>query len=364
MPKFDWTRYFPLIWLVFMVFPVLGILEQPRSSLEYVFAFGLQISFIAVFIWCYYIAPLDYGLELRPASSFGMIWALLVFAMLFPIIGWDGIGFLIYSGTFSGFQRSTRIFAINVTLISLFIAILVGLNILSWQFLIMPFFAVVGGMGNHMGYLSGLSNRNLQAAQANVERIAQLAERERIARDVHDLMGHSLSVIVLKAELASKLLDKNPIKAKQEILEIEQLARAGLQEVRAAVRGYKSLNLSSELENAQLALKAANIRLELQHSPLQLEWAQESALAYALREAITNTIRHSSAQVCWITLEPSGTNAQLEIWDDGGGVIKEGNGIEGMRQRLEKAGGYLKLETANGSHGMQLFVPLQQTVLS
>jgi two-component system, NarL family, sensor histidine kinase DesK len=341
---------------------VLGVLEQPRSSLEYIYGFGLQISFIGVFIWCYFIAPPDYELELRFASSFGMIWALLVFALLFPMIGWDGVGFLIYSGTFSGFQRSTRVFAVNVTLISVFVGILVGLNVLFWQFLIMPFFAVVGGVGNHMGYLAGLSNRHLQAAQADVERIAQLAERERIARDVHDLMGHSLSVIVLKAELAARLLEKNPSKAKQEILEIENLARSGLQEVRAAVRGYRSLNLSSELENAKLALSAANIKLELLSLPLQLEWAQESALAYALREAITNTIRHSSAQVCWITLEPSGTHAQLEIWDDGSGIITEGNGIKGMRERLEKAGGQLKLETSNGAHGMQLFVPLQQKV--
>ena len=360
MPKFDWMKYFPLIWLIFMVFPVLGVLEKPRSVLEYIFACGLQISFVLVFIWCYYIANSDYELELRFASSFGMIWSLLLFAMLFPMIGWDGVGFLIYSGTFSGFQRSTRIFAINVSLISVFVGILVVSDILAWQFLIMPFFAVVGGVGNHMGYLAGLSNRNLRIAQADVERIAQLAERERIARDVHDLMGHSLSVIVLKAELATRLLEKNPVKAKQEILEIENLARSGLQEVRAAVRGYRSLNLSSELENAKLALSAASIKLELLCLPLQLEWAQESALAYALREAITNTIRHSSAKVCWITLEPHGTDAQLEIWDDGHGTITEGNGIKGMRERLEKVGGQLKLETSNGAHGMQLFVPLQK----
>ena len=360
MPKFDWIKYFPLIWLIFMIFPVLGVLEKSRLVLEYVFAFGLQISFIGVFIWCYYIAPSDYELELRPASSFGMIWSLLMFALLFPMIGWDGVGFLIYSGTFGGFQRSARVFAINVTLISIFIGILVGLNILSWQFLIMPFFAVVGGAGNHIGYLAGISSRNLRTAQAEVERIAQLAERERIARDVHDLMGHSLSVIVLKAELAARLLEKNLPRAKQEILEIEHLARSGLQEVRAAVRGYRSLNLSSELENAKLALSAASIKLELLSLPLQLEWSQESALAYALREAITNTIRHSSAQVCWITLEPHGTNAQLEIWDDGNGTITEGNGIKGIRERLEKAGGQLRLETSNGVHGMRLLVPLQK----
>jgi two-component system, NarL family, sensor histidine kinase DesK len=359
MPKFDSPQWFQLVWLIFLSIPILGIFEKPRSAFEYSLSIGLILSFVVVFVWCYYAAPPNYELEIRPASVIGMLWSLFIFAVLFPIISWNGVGFLVYSGTFAGSQRTYRILLADSLLILMFFGIFLFIYPTFWQFLIIPFFAAAGGIGNHLGYIGQIANHELRLAQADIKRIAQVAERERIARDVHDLMGHSLSVIILKAELASRLFEKNPEKAKQEILAIENLARSGLQEVRAAVRGYRSLNLSTELENAKLALNAASIKLELLSLPFQLEWAQESALAYALREAITNTIRHSSAKVCWITLEPHGTNMQLEIWDDGYGTITEGNGIKGMRERLEKVGGQLKLETSNGNHGMQLLVPLQ-----
>ncbi len=193
------------------------------------------------------------------------------------------------------------------------------------------------------------TNAKLRISQEEIERLAKIAERERIARDLHDLLGHTLSLNVLKARLANKLIRKDADKAIQEISDIEQISRDALQEVREAVQGYRSVGFAGELENARLALEAAGIGGEFSTAEVNLEPTQDSVLAMTLRESITNVIRHSGAGRCRVELSQSDSLISLEIDDDGrGGRFVEGSGLSGMRERLLSNGGALQIDCSEG----------------
>jgi two-component system, NarL family, sensor histidine kinase DesK len=339
-------RWISLVWLSFLIYPIISIVQQPRSLLEYLYGFLVIALFIGVFVWCFFLAPwaIPRDQHLRFPSMLGMIWSYCVFALLFPLIGWNGIGMLIYAASFAGAQRSF-VPSIVAGSISLVFAVILAFSNADTIFLSLSLaiFSAVAAFGNNASFLESEARRALQKSQEEVARVAKIAERERIARDVHDLLGHTLSVIVLKSELASRLADKNPQKAILEIREVEHIARAALQEVRSAVRGYRNTGLEEELQNVQLACKAADIKLELYTVPLELSWQKEQALALALREATTNAIRHANAKTLWVSLEQRGGEVQLSVWDDGAGQILEGNGIRGIRERLMALGGRLEL---------------------
>lgn len=190
----------------------------------------------------------------------------------------------------------------------------------------------------------------LRMAQEEVERLAKLAERERIARDLHDLLGHTLSVVVLKSELAQKLMVRDPARAQQEIAEIERISRQGLADVREAVTGYRSSGLAAELEYVRETLTAAGIDTTIEARTVTLAPAQETALSLALREAATNVIRHAAATKCHVRIYAQDGSALMEVTDDGrGGDSPFGNGLSGMRERITALGGALRRDTANGT---------------
>jgi two-component system sensor histidine kinase DesK len=201
----------------------------------------------------------------------------------------------------------------------------------------------------------------LELAHDEVERLAKIAERERIARDLHDLLGHTLSLIVLKSEVASKFADIDPVRAAAEIRDVERISRDALSQVRSAVRGYRSIGFDAELEHAREALRAAGIALDCSAGPIRLPASQEGVLVLALREAVTNIVRHSSARCCNIRLAGSENGVELHIADDGkGSNASEGFGLSGMRERVEAMGGTLE---KNASHGMSLLIRLPLVTL-
>ncbi|HEU4691205.1 MAG TPA: sensor histidine kinase [Vicinamibacterales bacterium] len=189
----------------------------------------------------------------------------------------------------------------------------------------------------------------VRRAQEDVEEMAKVAERERIARDLHDVLGHTLSVIAMKSELASKLADRDPVRAVREIREVERISRAALTEVRAAVEGYKNRGFSGELSEARQTLASAGVRLDADIGDVPLLPRQETALALALRETITNVVRHARASVCRVALVLDRGEVVLTVQDDGtGGPLREGNGLTGMRERVVAAGGTLNVDAAHG----------------
>ncbi|MGW1216892.1 sensor histidine kinase [Streptomyces sp. NPDC002499] len=204
----------------------------------------------------------------------------------------------------------------------------------------------------------------LRKARATVAQLAANEERLRLARDLHDLLGHSLSLITLKSELAGRMLPDHPDKAAQQVADIEQVSRQALVDVREAVTGYRRPRLAAELAGAQVALTAAGVTAELpEEATVDLTGVPEesqSALAWALREAITNVVRHSGARRCTVELLArqtlGGPMLELTVEDNGSGGSGKGpgNGLTGLAERLEKAGG--TLEAAGTKHGFRLVV--------
>ncbi len=354
-------RWFSLLWLIWLVFPALELYNGKRSLLEYLYGSLLLAVFVATFVWSFFlkrwIDP-NQARAYRIPSLIGMAVCYAVMLLLLPVIGWSGVGMLIYAGSFAGVQRSFLPGAVAIGISALFSVPLLLLKELSpWTAASMIFFTIVAVFGNHLSYREIHANFNLRRSQEEVARVAKIAERERIARDLHDLLGHTLSVIVLKSELASKLAQKDLPRAISEIQDVERIARESLQEVRSAVRGYRSSGLEAELAGIRLACEAADLKLELYLEPLELEWAVEQTLAFVLREATTNAIRHAGARHLWVSLERGQDfNAvSLGVSDDGTGEITPGNGLRGMRERLEVIGG--GLEIAANRKGLTVRIP-------
>jgi two-component system, NarL family, sensor histidine kinase DesK len=194
------------------------------------------------------------------------------------------------------------------------------------------------------------SNIELAAARAEVARLAAENERSRIARDLHDLLGHSLTTITVKSGLARRLADRGEAaRAAAEIGEVEQLCRRTLVEVRAAVSGYRDVTLGGELASAREVLRAAGIEADLPAAIDIVDADATEPFGWVVREGVTNVVRHSRALHCTITLGPR----WIEIVDDGrGGVVADGNGLAGLRERLAAVGG--TVEASRGLRGWRL----------
>jgi two-component system sensor histidine kinase DesK len=207
------------------------------------------------------------------------------------------------------------------------------------------------------------ANIELRRAREEIARLAVAEERLRFARDLHDLLGHSLSVIVLKAELADKIASRAPERAASEVRDIERVARDALREVREAVAGYRQPSLSQELESARAALAAAGIDLRIDLGTGGLPGPLDNTLAWTVREGITNIIRHSGATRATLTLTRRDGIVTLTIGDDGrGGEAVPGSGLRGLVERLAARGGDLKFGSRpRGGFELTASVPLQET---
>jgi len=207
----------------------------------------------------------------------------------------------------------------------------------------------------------------LRLTQDEVKRLASLAERERIGRDLHDLLGHTLSVVVLKSQLAARLLEHDTAAAHAQINEVERVAREALTQVREAVAGIRANGLQAELAAARLALLSGEISLDHKLATIDIPLSIEAALALALRESVTNVMRHARARRVDVELtqDPRG-GIVLRIADDGrGGVSSEGHGLTGMRERLRAVGGTVEIESPNGAGTrLSLLVPREALVVA
>jgi two-component system sensor histidine kinase DesK len=189
----------------------------------------------------------------------------------------------------------------------------------------------------------------LRRAYEEIEGLATIAERERIARDLHDVLGHTLSVIALKSELASQLAETDPARAVTEIREVELVSREALSEVRTAVEGYRSRGLCGELRRAKRALSASGVALDLDVDRIHVVPRLETVLALVVREAVTNVMRHARATACRIGLHRTDGSLVLTVEDNGiGGARPTGSGLSGMVERVSAAGGRLDIDSKNG----------------
>ncbi|MES2127984.1 MAG: sensor histidine kinase [Pseudomonadota bacterium] len=206
------------------------------------------------------------------------------------------------------------------------------------------------------------SRECLLRKQEEVEHLARIAERERISRDLHDLLGHTLSLITLKAELAGKLQARDAQACQREIKDIEHSARHALSEVRAAVTGFRQTGFAHELATARASLAAANVACDAAVEAFTLPAAAENVMSLALREAVTNIVRHARATRCEVRLSLDAGMIVLRIADNGaqladGARVRDGNGLTGMRERVSALGGQLALRVERGL-ALEMTLPL------
>jgi two-component system sensor histidine kinase DesK len=222
---------------------------------------------------------------------------------------------------------------------------------------------VIGGGNIHFAEQKRADCKLRAALEENVT-LAAVAERERIARDLHDVLGHTLSVIVLKAELAGRLVSLDPARAAAEMSDVEQTSRAALAEIREAIGGYRSRGLAAEIDAARRTLDAAGVTLLAEGNTdcESFSSQEETALALALREAVTNIVRHARATNCRFHFFSEAGQRRLVVEDDGQQtVVREGNGLRGMRERIESLGGHFNLECGVvQNHGTRLTIELPQ----
>ncbi len=344
--RIHWETY---VWLIYSVPYLIASFDVRLSGVEC----AAMLLGYAVFLVAYFASQLMRGPR--------VMWMMVVMNVLMLAFSERNPGagsFLVYGAAMSAHAFDTRgaVIALGVqTLVG--IGIIAVLNVPSWYY-VMPLIGILIGAVTIQGVRTEAGNRKLRLAQAEVERLAKLNERERIARDLHDVLGHTLSVIVLKAQLAQKLIARDTERATVELADVERIARESLAEVRQAITGYRSSGLTAELDHVRATLAAAGIHATVEATAVALSEDQENALSLALREATTNVIRHAAATSCHIRLVTENGSLLLAVEDNGrGGDAPFGNGLTGMRERIQALGGVLSRDSHGGTR-LQIRMPL------
>ena len=349
---------FAMAWLLLLGFSFYSLLSSGHGWLYRAGGLAGGLTFCAVYAWTW-LRPLRWRQAPQPAVSVIALTALALALSLADAGTW-GYTF-IYCTVVAGAVLSWRV---GLPLAAAY-ALTVGALALG----------VGTGRGFALGavieiFLTGLgmigvfrlvaANVELRQAREEIARLAVSEERLRFARDLHDLLGHSLSVVVLKSELASRLAARDPERAAAEMADVEKVARQALNDVREAVAGYRRVSLAQELEGVQQVLKSAGIRPRVERTAGPLPAEVEDVMAWAVREGVTNVLRHSGARTCEVVVSRQDGLACLEIRDDGAGPALppvEGTGLRGLRERVEAHGGSLQLGPRAGQ-GFRLQVSL------
>ena len=234
-----------------------------------------------------------------------------------------------------------------------------------YSFVILVGVCTSTGVGALVGRMNWDKNNKLRMSHEQIRQLAATAERERIGRDLHDLLGHTLSLITMKLELSRRLFDRDPATAQRELAEAEEVARHALAEVRSAVTGIRAAGFAAELASAALLLRTSGVQLDQHLQAFNLPEPVECALALVLREATTNIARHAQATLARVSLTGTGGGVQLCIEDNGrGGIHAAGNGLRGMRERVQALGGTLQLDSPpGGGTRLDVQVPLAATAV-
>lgn len=351
-PRLRVASMFHLVWTVY-VFGDLVFAEKlnPHWWLATLIAFPVFLGLYALS----YIRPL------RLAPWFAAAVALVGYSLM-GINASGGGCLMIYACAMMGFEGSPKRSYIGMAGVIGGFA-LVGTFVYNWPVSILAtlsFIAISVGSINIIYRVNAQRDAELKLSHDEVRRLAAMAERERIGRDLHDLLGHTLSLITLKLELSRRLIDRDTDAARREMEEAESVARHALAEVRSAVTGIRATGLAAELASARLLLNASMVHFDYVSDLSQLPERLEAGLALVLREAVTNIHRHARASFAEARIEVTAGVLTLCVADNGsGGVSDEGNGICGMRERVRALGGTLAFESERGKGTrVRIAVPL------
>jgi two-component system sensor histidine kinase DesK len=337
---------FGAIWLFFLLEPLTAA-WQHRGTVAGVVGGLATVVFAACYMTIWLRMRRDgnqFAAEPRLTASLTSLAVLLVLAaVMIATLGQVGTTSLVYCAVAAVMTMAIRPAAVVVLLLAGLTVLLHGLNP-TWTSPVALLFSIFAASLAVFGIRQMLA-RNIDLVRAH-QRNAELAvesERTRFARDLHDILGHSLTVITVKAELANRLLDVDTELARAELADLERLSRDALADVRRAVEGYRELTLPGELARARTALAAAEIEAELPNSTDDVPSHLRELFAWTVREGVTNVIRHSGATRCTVRLGPDAA----EVVDDGTGAsassasgsVLTGSGLVGLRERAAAVGG-------------------------
>ena len=343
LPKNRDHGWAPFAWLIFLVFFYIQPIAEHASWRSLILTNAEVLVFLILYFGSFWVrAPLTYML----------LFCMAAMGLGFATVNTGSSVFIIFTAAFIPwvFERAKSA-VIALSVLALVILIHAELFHPAYGFSVTSLVVALGvGLSNTHFAVRSRADRKLRMAHEEIEHLAKVAERERIARDLHDVLGHTLTLIAVKSTLAGKLLEKDPQKAKSEIADIERVSREAMAEIRNTLRGYSTYKLDEEFQRAQSALETAGVAAETESAEVPLTPAQESVAALIMREAVTNVVRHARARHCALRLARNNGNCVLEIQDDGcGGFTTEGNGLRGMRERIEALGGTLTQTTSAGT---------------
>jgi two-component system sensor histidine kinase DesK len=350
-----------LPWLLFQVFPIADLVGTDRPvGLRVLGAVGLM-AFTVVYLRV--VGRLD-----RPREVGSEYLVMVALAVLLAVsFGSSWAGLMIYVSAASAGRLPHRwVWPVVVAAAAVCATVIIVVDY-SPGLLFLPVICLLTGFAMQgTGHLMAL-NRELQEAREELARSAVAEERMRFARDLHDLLGHSLSLIALKSELARRLAEVDPPRARQEMADVEEAARRALAEVRDAVSGYRQVSCAQALAEARAALSGAGIVVRLPDVVPALPGTVDAALGWVVREATTNVLRHSGAGRVTVDLTEDGVRAVLTVTDDGAGAAQRltvlgsasGSGLAGLRERVAALGGELDAGPVDGGgYRVRAWVPL------
>ncbi|MDA1647312.1 MULTISPECIES: sensor histidine kinase [Bacillus] len=350
--------FFPYMWLVYLLFPIYNLTQV--SGWKLVIGSGMLIVFMITYRQLYFVQ-----------KTF-ILWACIqmILTLLFALFYNP---FMIFFGFFTasamGFAPSKKVFRILLCLLVVMLGVFVFINMnqLTPTSLvnIVPMFILMlltpFGMRN-FNQKKMLRNQ-LNEANEQIKDLVKREERQRIARDLHDTLGHTLSLITLKSQLVEKLIVKNPERASAEAKEITQTSRTALKQLRELISDMRMITVEEELEQIKAILQAANVELEIRQetSASSLSPIEQNILGMCLREAVTNVVKHSKATRCIVSVLESQGELILTVEDNGIGLADQnhdGNGIRGMKERIALIDGFVGLGTINPGTLLTVKVPV------
>ena len=348
LPESEENRLAPFVWLVYLFIFYFSLAFGNHTKVEYLAAAIGTLAFLGLYFWGYWLQ------EWHVAKA---IIGIVLLGSYFGILTPGASVFFVYAGAFCCRLGNPKRAVTGLALI------VVWTLLLSWLYQLSSFFYIpgimftlmIGGVNIYQAEIDK-KKKQLILSQEEVKTLARTAERERIARDLHDLIGHTFSVITLKAELAGKLVDKDLLRAKDEIKQLENISRDALKQVREVVTGFRTSDLNNEFAHAKFTLESNDINFQYQFEDIEIDDNTNKELAIILKELITNILKHAHASKVSATLSKMKDRITLEVQDNGVGIkadekSKKGFGLRGIGERVEKLKGTFSISAESSTAG-------------
>jgi len=359
LPPSEENRLAPYIWLVYLFIFYVGLVFLTDAPHKILVGTGATIVFLGLYFNGYW------------QCGYKVSWNILGIALLGSYLATITPGssvFFVFAGAFCCRLGNPKKAIAGLAILSLWI------GLLSWWVSLGPYFylpaimftLMIGGVNIYQAEIEK-KRRELKLSQDEVKTLARTAERERIARDLHDLIGHTFSVITLKAELARKLVDKDLDKAKDEMEQLENISRDALKQVREVVTGFRSTDLNSELAHAKYVFESNDIHFgyrcdDIDSDESLVSESLNKELAIVLKELVTNILKHSGATQVKAEINLEEQSLIMKVHDNGKGFEEQKNvgfGLKGIAERLDKFNGSLKIASSSGAE-VSILIPLEK----